>query len=64
MYGYVAFINFHIIVSVDLEHMRTVKLDKHQKFAHENAMSTHFVSAKTGDSVSIYFFLKSIHITK
>jgi Ras-related protein Rab-28 len=32
--------------------MRTVKIEKHQKFATDNAMSSHFVSAKTGDSVS------------
>ena len=37
---------------VDLEHMRTVKLEKHQKFAADHGMSSHFVSAKTGDSVS------------
>ncbi|CAH1784003.1 unnamed protein product [Owenia fusiformis] len=40
---------------VDLEHMRTVKMDKHQKFAQEHNMSSHFVSAKTGDSVSLCF---------
>ncbi|KAK2186205.1 hypothetical protein NP493_211g03004 [Ridgeia piscesae] len=40
---------------IDLEHMRTVKLDKHQRFAQEHSMSSHFVSAKTGDSVSILF---------
>ncbi|XP_064602235.1 LOW QUALITY PROTEIN: ras-related protein Rab-28-like [Liolophura sinensis] len=39
----------------DLEHMRTVKLDKHQRFAQEHSMSSHFVSAKTGDSVSLCF---------
>jgi len=39
------------IPTVDLEHMRTVKVDKHQKFAQERGMSSHFVSAKTGDSV-------------
>ena len=36
----------------DLEHMRTVKIDKHTKYASDNGMSSHFVSAKTGDSVS------------
>lgn len=41
-----------ISISVDLEHMRTVKMDKHQKFAQERGMSSHFVSAKTGDNVS------------
>lgn len=40
---------------IDLEHMRTVKIDKHQKFAQEHGMSSHFVSAKTGDSVSLCF---------
>lgn len=39
----------------DLEHMRTVKLEKHQRFAQEHGMSSHFVSAKTGDSVSLCF---------
>ena len=38
-------------IPVDLEHMRTVKLEKHQRFAQEHGMSSHFVSAKTGDSV-------------
>ena len=32
--------------------MRTVKLDRHQRFAQDRGMSSHFVSAKTGDSVS------------
>ncbi|XP_048746564.2 ras-related protein Rab-28-like [Ostrea edulis] len=40
---------------IDLEHMRTVKMDKHQKFAQERGMSSHFVSAKTGDNVSLCF---------
>ena len=39
--------------AADLEHMRTVKQEKHQKFAQEHGMSSYFVSAKTGDSVSI-----------
>lgn len=39
------------LYTVDLEHMRTVKMDKHQKYAAEHGMSSHFVSAKTGDSV-------------
>lgn len=41
-------------LSGDLEHMRTVKADKHNKFANEHSMSSHFVSAKTGDSVSVF----------
>ena len=36
----------------DLEHMRTVKPDKHQKFAQDHNMTSYFISAKTGDSVS------------
>ncbi|KAL4232222.1 Ras-related protein Rab-28 [Mactra antiquata] len=40
---------------IDLEHMRTVKVDKHQRFAQEHGMSSHFVSAKTGDSVALCF---------
>lgn len=39
----------------DLEHMRTVKQDKHQKFAQEHGMTSYFVSAKTGDSVNLCF---------
>lgn len=37
---------------VDLEHMRTVKMEKHQRFCQENGLMSQFVSAKTGDSVS------------
>ncbi|XP_074922689.1 ras-related protein Rab-28 isoform X2 [Chelonoidis abingdonii] len=40
---------------IDLEHMRTVKTDKHQRFCQENGFSSHFVSAKTGDSVFLCF---------
>ncbi|BFY97012.1 hypothetical protein BsWGS_00051 [Bradybaena similaris] len=39
----------------DLEHMRTVKEDKHQKFAQEHSAISYFVSAKTGESVSFCF---------
>ncbi|XP_067386429.1 ras-related protein Rab-28 isoform X3 [Emydura macquarii macquarii] len=35
---------------IDLEHMRTVKANKHQQFCQENGFTSHFVSAKTGDS--------------
>ncbi|ELW68981.1 Ras-related protein Rab-28 [Tupaia chinensis] len=35
---------------IDLEHMRTVKTEKHLRFCQENGFSSHFVSAKTGDS--------------
>ncbi|XP_019408816.1 PREDICTED: ras-related protein Rab-28 isoform X3 [Crocodylus porosus] len=40
---------------IDLEHMRTVKADKQQRFCQENGFSSHFVSAKTGDSVFLCF---------
>lgn len=40
---------------IDLEYMRTVKMDKHQRFAQQHGMSSHFVSAKTGDSVAMCF---------
>ncbi|XP_030622442.1 ras-related protein Rab-28 isoform X2 [Chanos chanos] len=40
---------------IDLEHMRTVKLDKHQRFCQENGLISQFVSAKTGDSVYLSF---------
>ncbi|XP_051930901.1 glutathione reductase, mitochondrial isoform X3 [Hippocampus zosterae] len=40
---------------IDLEHMRTVKSDKHQRFCQENGLISQFVSAKTGDSVYLCF---------
>ncbi|XP_053505724.1 ras-related protein Rab-28 isoform X4 [Ictalurus furcatus] len=40
---------------IDLEHMRTVKVDKHQRFCQENGIISQFVSAKTGDSVFLCF---------
>lgn len=48
----VVIVPFFNLFLVDLEHMRTVKVDKHQRFCQENNCSSHFVSAKTGDSVS------------
>lgn len=39
----------------DLEHLRAVKLDKHQQFAEKYQTSSHFISAKTGDSVNLLF---------
>lgn len=41
---------------VDLEHSRAVRMDKHEKFAHDSGMSSHFVSARTGDSVSLCLY--------
>uniref|UniRef100_A0A3Q3MWH8 RAB28, member RAS oncogene family n=1 Tax=Labrus bergylta TaxID=56723 RepID=A0A3Q3MWH8_9LABR len=40
---------------IDLEHMRTVKNDKHQRFCQENGLISQFVSAKSGDSVFLCF---------
>ncbi|XP_011802741.1 PREDICTED: ras-related protein Rab-28 isoform X1 [Colobus angolensis palliatus] len=40
---------------IDLEHMRTIKPEKHLRFCQENGFSSHFVSAKTGDSVFLCF---------
>uniref|UniRef100_A0A6I8MZ29 RAB28, member RAS onco family n=1 Tax=Ornithorhynchus anatinus TaxID=9258 RepID=A0A6I8MZ29_ORNAN len=40
---------------IDLEHLRTVKADKHLRFCQENGLSSYFVSAKTGDSVFLCF---------
>lgn len=40
---------------IDLEHMRTVKAEKHLRYCQENGFSSHFVSAKTGDSVFLCF---------
>ncbi|EHB03876.1 Ras-related protein Rab-28 [Heterocephalus glaber] len=45
----------HSGTQVDLEHMRTVKPEKHLRFCQENGFSSHFVSAKTGDSVFLCF---------
>lgn len=54
--AYIIYPHCPVCHSGDLEHMRTVKLDKHQRFAQEHSMSSHFVSAKTGDSVSFNIF--------
>lgn len=40
----------------DLEHQRAIKLERHQKFANEHHLSSFIVSARTGESVSIYLF--------
>jgi len=40
----------------DLNHMRAVKVEKHNQFAEENEMCSSFMSAKTGDSVSACFY--------
>ena len=40
----------------DLNHIRTVKVEKHNLFADENDMYSCFMSAKTGDNVSQCFY--------
>lgn len=39
----------------DLEHRRAVRIEKHTKFAVQHGMNSHYVSAKTGDSVTLMF---------
>ncbi|KAL3086618.1 hypothetical protein niasHT_037744 [Heterodera trifolii] len=39
----------------DSEHQRAVKMDRHNKFADQNALSAFYVSAKTGDSIDLMF---------
>ncbi|VDN37656.1 unnamed protein product [Gongylonema pulchrum] len=41
----------------DLEHRRAVRIERHTKFAMQHGMSSHYVSAKTGDSVTLMFRL-------
>ncbi|XP_065828670.1 ras-related protein Rab-28-like isoform X2 [Oscarella lobularis] len=40
---------------VDLEHLRAVKEERHERFAKQNEFLSFFVSAKTGDQVSSCF---------
>eukprot|EP00743_Colponemidia_sp_Colp-15_P001948 GILK01002120.1.p1 GENE.GILK01002120.1~~GILK01002120.1.p1 ORF type:complete len:245 (+),score=40.48 GILK01002120.1:36-737(+) len=40
----------------DLNHVRTVKGEKHAQFADENELNSFFVSAKTGDQVNSTFY--------
>ena len=40
----------------DLNHLRTVKVEKHNQFADENDMFSCFMSAKSGDNVSQCFY--------
>ena len=39
----------------DLEHLRTVKKERHMEFAQENGMANFFLSAKSGDQVNFCF---------
>eukprot|EP00116_Pleurobrachia_bachei_P011200 sb/3471462/ len=36
---------------IDLDHLRAVKNDRHQKFSTDHNMSSHFISARTDDQV-------------
>ena len=38
---------------IDLEHLRSIKSDRHHKFAQEHGLLTYAVSAKTGEGVSL-----------
>ena len=40
----------------DLNHLRTVKVESHNKFADENEMFSCFMSAKSGDNVAQAFY--------
>jgi Ras-related protein Rab-28 len=40
----------------DLNHLRTVKPEKHKQFAVENEMQQFTISAKTGDQLNRCFF--------
>ncbi|VIO86590.1 Uncharacterized protein BM_BM6292 [Brugia malayi] len=39
----------------DLEHRRVIRIERHTKFALQYGMSSYYVSAKTGDSVTLMF---------
>jgi len=40
---------------IDLNHMRAVKPEEHEKFVEEHGMYSFYVSAKTGDQVTSCF---------
>ncbi len=40
---------------IDLEHRRTIKSDRHHRFAQENGLLTYAVSAKSGEGVDLCF---------
>ena len=40
---------------IDLEHLRTVKSDRHHRFAQENGLLTYALSAKSGEGVNLCF---------
>ena len=53
---------YYRIRSGDLEHLRTVKAERHQRFAKERDMLSYFVSAKTGESVENLFRQVTAHL--
>ena len=40
---------------IDLEHLRTIKSDRHHRFAQDNGLLTYAVSAKSGEGVNLAF---------
>lgn len=44
------------VCSVDLQHLRAVKADKHAQFADDHQLYSYFVSAKSGDHVQQAFY--------
>ncbi|XP_033117540.1 ras-related protein Rab-28-like isoform X2 [Anneissia japonica] len=40
---------------IDLEHMRAIQVDRHNKLCLEHSLLSHFVSAKSGDSINLCF---------
>ena len=50
------------MVLADLEHLRVVKHERHQKWAADHGMTHHAVSAKTGESVFLNVHLSFLHV--
>ena len=46
----------------DLEHIRTVTAERHQRFAKDRDMLSYFVSAKTGESIENLFRQVTAHL--
>ncbi|CAD5218919.1 unnamed protein product [Bursaphelenchus okinawaensis] len=47
----------------DLEHRRAIRIDKHSRLADQFNMASHYVSAKTGDSIDLAFKYLAADIT-
>lgn len=45
-------VDYWVLISADLEHLRVVSKQQHDDLARDFKMSSHIVSAKTGESVS------------